>query len=330
MKWIHGARARLRLLSGRAAESRMTREFAFHIDMEAERLAREKGLTPDEARRVALVAFGGVEKHKEALRDGRGVAWIDRVSLDARLGARMLVKYPGLTLVATFAIAVAIAVGAIFFEVIAAVLHSTPPVDEGDRIVALELATDTVGSPERRLLRDFLSWRDQLSSIDDLAAYRSVEHNLRRGDAAPQPIRVAEMTAAAFRVARTPPLLGRYLIPDDERPSAPAVVVLGHDAWQTRFAGDPAIVGRTILLGATPHLVVGVMPAGFAFPVADQFWTAFGPSPWAYGRLEGPELHVFGRLKAGVTLDAAQQELTSIGQRTAAEDPGRYQRLKPL
>src|SRR4026208_1281184 len=207
MKWFHGAFARLRLLSRRAAESRIDREFAFHIDMEVERLVRDKRMSADEARRLALVAFGGVEAHKEALRDGRGLAWIDRVSLDARLGTWGLGQHPGLTLVATFAIAVAIAIGAMFFEVISAVLYSTIPVDGGDRIVALELASETPGSPERRLFQDYLSWREELSSIADLAAYRTVERNLTLGDGAPQAIRVTEITASAFRVARTPPLL---------------------------------------------------------------------------------------------------------------------------
>lgn len=330
MKWFHGAFARLRLLSRRAAESRIDREFAFHIDMEVERLVRDKRMSADEARRLALVAFGGVEAHKEALRDGRGLAWIDRVSLDVRLGTRMLVKHPGLTLVATFAIAVAIAIGAMFFEVISAVLYSTIPVDGGDRIVALELASETPGSPERRLFQDYLSWREELSSIADLAAYRSVERNLTLGGGAPQAIRVTEITASAFRVARTPPLLGRHLVADDEQPSAPLVIVLGHDVWQSRFAGDATIVGRTIVLGVTPHVVVGVMPAGFAFPVDDQFWTALRLNPSAYDRLEGPGLRIFGRLKPGVTLDSTQRELTRLGERTAAAYPTQYRRLRPV
>jgi putative ABC transport system permease protein len=99
MKWLDSARARLRLLfARRAAESRMNAEFRFHVEMETDWLMRAKGLAPDEARRQALAAFGGVEKHKEALRDGRGLAWLTGMSLDVKLGGRMLRKYPGLTL----------------------------------------------------------------------------------------------------------------------------------------------------------------------------------------------------------------------------------------
>src|SRR5688500_8262996 len=100
MRWFDAARARARLLfARRAAESRMTEEFAFHLDMEAERLVRENGLEPNEARRRALAAFGGVENHKESLRSVRGLAWPAGMSLDLKLGLRMMLKYPGLTFI---------------------------------------------------------------------------------------------------------------------------------------------------------------------------------------------------------------------------------------
>jgi len=100
MSWLHAARTRVRLLfARRAAESRMEEEFRFHLEMEAERLVREQGLDAAEAGRRAFVAFGGVEQHKEALRDGRGLAWLGGLRLDLKLGVRMLVKYPGLTAV---------------------------------------------------------------------------------------------------------------------------------------------------------------------------------------------------------------------------------------
>src|SRR5688572_1323045 len=109
MSWLEASRARLRLLfNRRAAESRMTKEIAFHVDMETERLMREQGLDAVEARRRALVAFGGMEKHKEQLRDGSGRAWFDGFALDLKLGGRMLVKYPGLTIVGGLAMAFAI------------------------------------------------------------------------------------------------------------------------------------------------------------------------------------------------------------------------------
>src|SRR5688500_11831377 len=100
MSWFSGARARLQLLFARqAAESRMNEEVGFHIEMETDRLVRQESLSPDEARRRALATFGGVTRHMEELRDGRGLAWLGGMSLDLKVGFRMLVKYPGLTIV---------------------------------------------------------------------------------------------------------------------------------------------------------------------------------------------------------------------------------------
>ncbi len=139
MSWIHGAAARLRLLvARRAAESRDAREIAFHIEMETERLVRETGLTQQEARRRALVAFGGVEKHREQLRDGRGAAWLGGLSLDLKLGVRMLVKYPGLTLVGVLGMSVAVTIGALAFTAVSAVTNPALPFDEGNRVVTIQ------------------------------------------------------------------------------------------------------------------------------------------------------------------------------------------------
>jgi len=132
-----------------------------------------------------------------------------------------------------------------------------------------------------------------------------------------------------FRLlARVRPLMGRYLEEEDEREGAPAVVVIGENVWRNRFAGDPAILGRTIQLGATPHSIIGVMPKGFAFPINDHFWiplrTGLAPEPRT-----GPDLMVFGRLAPGATLASAQAELAAIGQRTALAFPRIYAQLRP-
>src|SRR5687767_13066838 len=117
MSWLEGSRARLRLLfRHRAAQSRTDEEFRFHLDMETDRLVREAGLSRDEARRRALAAFGGVQHHRESMRDGRGTAWFSGLSLDLKLGFRMLVKYPGVTLIGGLAMAFGIWFGAVTFQ----------------------------------------------------------------------------------------------------------------------------------------------------------------------------------------------------------------------
>jgi putative ABC transport system permease protein len=310
-------------------EREMDAEMRFHIEMEAERLMREERLAPEEARRMAHVRFGGVEKFKEAGRDTRGWQWIDAISIDARLGVRMLVKHRWLTLVGGFAMAVAIAIVATVFEFTKEVLDPALPVQDGDRVVTIQYATSSPGRPERRVLYELPVWRSELRSIEQVSAFRRTQHNLVTGSV-PEPIKVAEMTASGFAVARVPPLMGRYLLPSDDREGAPPVVVIGYDAWQSRFAGDPRIVGRTLNLAGVAYEVIGVMPPRFKFPVNHQFWIPLRADPLTHRRWEGPSLYVFGRLAKGATLESAQAELTTIARRAAFAHPELQEQLRPL
>src|SRR5215212_8203510 len=160
MGLVGGILARVRLLFARRdAESRMDEEFRFHIEMESERLVREQGLAPDEARRRALIAFGGVQKHKEAMRDGRGLAWLGGMTLDLKLGGRMLVKYPGLTIVGGLAMAFAICVGAVVFEMVMLFVSPTLPLPGGDRVVQIRNWDAETSQEESRVQHDFVAWR---------------------------------------------------------------------------------------------------------------------------------------------------------------------------
>ena len=241
MKWLDAARARFRLLvARRAAESRMNQEFRLHIELETEKLMREDGLAPDEARRLALVAFGGVEKHKEALRDGRGFAWLGSFSLDLRLAIRMLARYPWLTLVgcAAMAFGIAAAVGA--FEIRTQLVAPSLPLDQGSRIVGFRNWDASLNRPVLATPYDFATWRDALTSVEDLSAASVFPRNLITDDGQSEAVEVAAMSASAFRMARVLPLLGRTLVEADEDPGAPPVIVIGHDIWKRRFSGDPA------------------------------------------------------------------------------------------
>ena len=155
----------------------------------------------------------------------------------------------------------------------------------------------------------------------EVSAYRDVTRNLIAADGTAEPVRVAEMSASGFRVARVAPRLGRPLVEDDERAGAPPVVVVGHDVWRTRLGGDPRAVGRTVRLGNAVHTVVGVMPEGFAFPVNHAYWVPLRLTPADHPRGEGPELNVFGRLVPGASWDEARAELDALGRRAAAAYP---------
>ncbi len=256
--------------------------------------------------------------------------WLDAILLDSRFGIRMLVKHRGLSVVGVFALAVGIAVGATLFEVFSEILDPTLPFADGDRVVALHDVASNPANPERPVLHDFAALRGQLASIEDLGAFRDAEHNLVSAYSAPEPVLVAEITPSAFAIAGTPAALGRYLLPSDEPESASPVVVIGHEAWRTRFGGDVNVVGRTINLGGVPRTVVGVMPDGFRFPVYHQFWIPLRENPLKFERWKAPAIHMFGRLGRGVTMRQAQAEFTAVAQRIAVPHPDGQQPLRPV
>src|SRR5687767_12586677 len=253
-----------------AIEADLTEEFRHHVELRTADLVRD-GLSWDEAARQARLEFGHMETHRIDARAARGLASVDQIrfsALDVKLGVRMLLKYPGLSLVSVTGMAVAIALGAGVFSVIASLMETTLPLPEGDRVVAVRNAVITEPGQNRASLRDFTAWRDELQSVQDLAAFTTGRRNLVVPGAGVEPVRVVRMTAAGFRIARTAPVLGRPLLDEDERSDA-RVVVIAFDEWQRRFAADPDIIGRRIGLGSDVYTVVGVMPAEFRFPVDD-------------------------------------------------------------
>jgi|tagenome__1003787_1003787.scaffolds.fasta_scaffold20984887_3 putative ABC transport system permease protein len=328
MSWFSGARTRMQLLFGRrAAESRIDEEVRFHLDMETNRLMREEGLTPNEARRRARATFGGVTQHTETLREGRGLAWLGGMSLDLKLGLRMLVKYPGLTLVGGVAMAFAIWMGAMTFEMVNMIMNPTLPLPGGDRIVQLRNWDVEKNTKEPRALYDFVVWRGALSRVTDIGAWSDQIVNLTGADGDVRPVGIAAISASAFRVASGTPLLGRTLGAADENPGAPPVIVLGYDIWRTRFASDSGVVGRRVQLGDSFATVVGVMREGFKFPVAHDLWRPLQVAGTSTPG-EGPALSIFGRLTPGASLADAQAELTVLGQRTSAASPETHKHLR--
>ena len=252
---------------------------------------------------------------------------LDAFSLDARLAFRMMLKSWGLTVVAGSAIAVAIAIGASFFEVVGGFLDPVVPLPQGDRIVSLQYATEP-GNAQRRILHDFERWRQGLTTVDHVGAFRSISLNLNTGDAPPTAIRVTEISAVGFELAQTPPLLGRYLLSSDEAPGAQRVLVLGHEAWQTKFRSDPGVVGRAVKLGADSHTIVGVMPTGFRFPINDQYWAPLRFDAGRFPPFQGPSIYVFARLAPGASIEQARAELDASRNSIAAAYPKDYERVR--
>ena len=197
----------------------------------------------------------------------RAFAWLGGLSLDLRLGLRMMAKHPGLSIVSVLGMSLAIAIGAVVFGSLAAVLDPALPLAGGDRIVAVQTErADAPGALDRQVLHDVETWRTALTTVRDLGAFRLVDRNLIAEDGVAGVVPVAEMSAAGFRVAGVSPLLGRALVDRDERAGEPPVLVIGHREWQRWFGGDPTVVGRSARLGDTVYTVVGVLPEGFRFP----------------------------------------------------------------
>ena len=291
-------------------------ELEAHLAMATEDKIRQ-GLSPREARRRARIELGNLTQLREAGRETRGLPWIGSSWLDVKLGLRMLRKSWGLTLVAGLAMTVVIGLAAVASDVLAAFGGTDLHLDEGDRVVALEIrdleASETLGASPRELER----WSSEMRSLDDVGAFRTVERNLRRGESSEpgrpaEVVAVAEMSAAGFRLARVAPVLGRPILPDDQLPSADPVLVIGQEAWRSRFASDPEILGRRVRLDDTIHTIVGVMPEGFGFPVFHRFWTPLREGATSLAGAD--DLLVFARLGAGATIEQAQAELRGVGR----------------
>ena len=309
------------------AERELSREIDSHMQLlEDDFLAR--GMEPGEARLAARRAFGRPDEAKELHRESRSFVLLDCWRLDMKLGFRMLVKYPGITIIGGVALAFAFGVGALIFELMTQFTAPAIPLHEGERFVALRNWDAAEGEYEDRALHDYAAWGESVETIEGLAAYRQVRRNLIVAGIG-LPVRVAEITPHGFRSAGIPPLLGRPLLDSDAAPGAQPVVVIGHDLWKRHFGGDPRVVGSAVRLSATPAAVVGVMPEGFRFPNNYSVWTPLATGSIAPLPREGSNVRIFGRLAAGASLEEAQAELAALGRRTAAASPGTHEHLRP-
>jgi predicted permease len=306
---------------GDALNDDMDAEFRFHMELRAEDLVRA-GLTPAAAARQARLDFGSTPSFRDRSRDARGLRAFDSLRfsmLDLRLGGRMLVKHPALTVIATIAVAFAIAVGTVGFEIARQALWPTIPLPDGNAIVALRNwnVADNASVPASR--RDYELWRDGLSTITDLSPVEVEERAIAVGAGPGQPETVANVTASTFALTRVPALMGRTLLEADERGGAEEVVVVGYDFWKNKLDGAADAVGRVIRISGTPVTIVGVMPRGYGFPRRNDVWR-----PLHLERIPeaSPSLrYVFGRLAPGRTHDEATAEVAAIGARAATTFP---------
>ena len=248
--------------------------------------------------------------------------------LDVKLAVRMLVRYPVLTLIGTGSLAAAIALGASAFAFITLFLWPRMPLPDGDRVVLVLHRDISSSEGESRVTADYFRWRGGTSTLTDFAAGRGMGRNLVMGDGIAEPISVAEVTASMFPMARVAPIMGRTLTDEDAKAAAPPVMVLGERIWRERFAADPAIVGKTLLVSETPTTVVGVMPAAFRFPSIYEVWQPLKLEEAAAKPRAGMGIQIWARLKSKVTYEQADTELAVLSARAAADWPATHEHLR--
>ncbi|HEY3026114.1 MAG TPA: ABC transporter permease [Pyrinomonadaceae bacterium] len=228
---------------------------------------------------------------------------------DLRYGLRMMLKKPGFTAVAVITLALGIGANTAIFSVVNYVLLRPLPYPEPDRLVTFWLSTPRGMQDMEWTDQLFAFFRDRNHSFEGLAAYDGTSLTLTGRDR-PERLEATTVTYNFFRVMRQEPLYGRTFLPTEDLPGNNNVVILSHQIWQRRFAADPAIVGQSINLNNVPTVVVGVMRPGFDFPDHSETWVPVGLNP------EGPNetwyLEQVGRLKPGVTITAAQREMSAL------------------
>lgn len=246
---------------------------------------------------------------------------------DYKLGLRMLVKFPGLTIAGGLSLALAIGIGAGWWDFTRDFLRPRLPFPNGDRIVNIEMRDAAGSRDEYRIAHDFLRWRRDSRTLQALTAYRTVERNTIVANGGAERTTIAEVTASMFRAIQVSPTLGRSLLDSDEQPGASPVVLVGHDVWTRRFGGRSDVVGQTVQLGRVGATVVGVMPEGFVFPSNHLMWTPLPLDRSGYAPLEGPSIQVFGVLAPGATQAQANIEVATLTQAVKDASPRTHQHL---
>ena len=248
--------------------------------------------------------------------------------LDLKLGLRMLVRYPVLTLIGSGSLALAIAISAALFAFISLMLWPRLPLPDGDQIVIVRHFDRAANQPESRVVADFQRWRGGTGTLADVAAGRGMARNITMGDGIVEPISVAEVTASMFTLARVAPILGRTLTDADASAAAPPVVVIGERIWRERFGADPGLLGQQVLVSDVPMAVVGVMPAAFRFPSIYEVWQPLKIDETAVTPRAGMGIRIWARLKPRVTPAQANAELAVLSAQAATDWPATHAHLK--
>ena len=292
-------------------------EVRAHLEL-AERDAMAAGMSPEDASLAARRAFGGIEQMKEEHRDSRSVRWIETIARDFRYGIASLGRDPGFAFVAVGVLALGIGANTAMFSLVDAALLRPLPFPEPERMVRVWEAPGPNRINGINTL-DLVDWKRLNTVFEALSAERGASVALT-GTGEPSRFPIQMVSADYFQVFALSAQLGRTFNEGEDQPGAAPVVVLNHSTWQTRFGGDPNILDREILLDGEPHRIVGVLPAG-PFDRGDtRAWKPLIFKPEQMNR-GFHWLGAVGRIKRGVTLEQARQEMSAIDKRLTDLSP---------
>lgn len=308
------------LSSRRKVEQDLDDELHSWVDLLAEEKA-QTGVTPQEARRAALIELGGLEQVKEEVRSIRVGFALERWCKDVQHALRSLRKAPGSSISAVLALALGIGGSTAVFSVVDAVLLRPLPLADADRLVCVWEENREAGWPQQTPApANYVDWRTRNVVFTDIGALKGLIFAIT-GDGSPEQVEGNAITANLFPLLGASPVLGRNIAPEEDQPDAAKVALISHGLWQRRFSGDRSVLGRDLLLDRVPYRVIGVMPPGFAFPDRTDVWVPIAFTARQLAVRDSHYLRVFARLREGVSLADAQRDMARVAAQLAIDYP---------
>lgn len=291
-------------------DDRLQEELQFHLEQQIAKNLRN-GMSPEEARRDALVRFGGVEPAREAALDQVRGAWLFDFLRDMRIGLRTLARVPALatSLVLTFGLGIGAAVA--MFSVFEGVLLRPLSLPEPDRVVRLFQIND---GGNRNAVSDpnFNDWRERTTSFDGMAEFVPWGRVPVSGAGETQLVSLSVVSKDFFKVMGVRPSLGRTFLPGEQQEGSAGTAVVSASFWR-RWRGNAQPQGEVLRSGTTSYTVVGVMPEGFDYPTGTSLWIPRELSP-AQNSRTAHNFQVIARLAGGVPLERAQTEISALSR----------------
>jgi len=327
MGFAKAVRARLRaVLKSRAADADLREEIAFHIELETEKNLRH-GMSRDEARRLAVAHFGGVERVREEHRDVRRLQWIDDAFADTRFALRSMRRTPALTGAAIITLALGIGANVAIFSAVNAVVLQPLPFPNSDRLMMI-----AEENPEKRwhlqlaAPANFLDWRAGVSDFSSAMAYTSgLGQSTMTGRGDPVLLNTSYVSGSFFSTLGVRPMLGRGFTEEETWQNGASIAVLSARTWRERFGADSSIVGKSVVIDGKPTQIIGVAGEGFSFPRPNvDVWVPIGWSQTDRADVSFRRAHwvrVVARLKPGATREHADAQLQSVVERLKREYP---------